>query len=93
MTKRFLLASSKTVINSTDCLESRIRISVPAFLRCLLIDFLQGPEEETRFRYCWRVKSSFKLVWMESTYPCNSPFVEAALLLIGLTHISFIKNQ
>ncbi len=28
---------------------------------------------ETTFHYCWSlVKSSFKLVWMESTSPCNS---------------------
>ncbi len=27
---------------------------------------------ETIFHYCWRVKSSFKLVWLELTSPCNS---------------------
>jgi len=27
----------------------------------------QSSETETTFHYCWRVKSSFKLVWMEST--------------------------
>jgi hypothetical protein len=27
---------------------------------------------ETTFNYCWRVKSSFKLVWIESTSSCNS---------------------
>ncbi len=52
-------------------------------------------ETETTFRYCWRIKSSFKLVWMESTSPCNSRIgyllVEVALLLIGLAQISFVK--
>jgi hypothetical protein len=33
----------------------------------------QGPEAETTFHYCWRLKSSFKPVWMESIYSCNSP--------------------
>ncbi len=32
----------------------------------------QSSEAETTFHYCWRVRSSFKLVWMESTSPCNS---------------------
>jgi hypothetical protein len=32
--EKFLLASLKTHTNSKDCYESRIRISVPAFLRC-----------------------------------------------------------
>ncbi len=29
-------------------------------------------ETETTFHYCWRVNSSFKLVWMESISPSNS---------------------
>jgi hypothetical protein len=29
-------------------------------------------ERERRLHYCWRVKSGFKLVWIESTFPCNS---------------------
>ncbi len=53
---------------------------------------LQSSETET-FHYCWRVKSSFRLVWMESTSPCNSLLlVEVALLLIGMTHIAFGKK-
>jgi hypothetical protein len=30
------------------------------------------PRDRDKFHYCWRVKSSFKLVWTESTFPCNS---------------------
>jgi hypothetical protein len=40
------------------------------------------------------VKSSFKLVWMESTSPTQLAdwlLVEVALLLIGVTQISFDK--
>ncbi len=29
-------------------------------------------ETETTFHFCWRVISSFKMVWMESTLPCNA---------------------
>ncbi len=32
----------------------------------------QSWKTETTFHYCWRVKSCCKLVWMESTFPCNS---------------------
>jgi hypothetical protein len=32
----------------------------------------QSLKAETTFHYCWRVKSWFKVVWMESTSPCNS---------------------
>jgi hypothetical protein len=32
----------------------------------------QSSEAETPFHYCWRVRHSFKLVWMESTSQCNS---------------------
>jgi hypothetical protein len=28
--------------------------------------------DDKTFHYYWRVKSSLKLVWMESTAPCNS---------------------
>jgi hypothetical protein len=43
-------------------------------------------------------KCSFKLVWMESTSPCNSligqwPLVEVPLRLIDLSYISSDKNQ
>ncbi len=43
---------------------------------------------ETAFHHCWGVKSSFKLVWMEFTFPCNSLIgysFEVALLLKCLT--------
>jgi hypothetical protein len=45
------------------------------------------------FHYWWRVKSSFKLVWMESTSTCNSLIglpIEMALQLFGLakSHLS-----
>jgi hypothetical protein len=53
---------------------------------------LQISETETTFHYCWRVKSSFKLVWMESTIPMQLTdwlLIEVALLLIGLSQISF----
>ena len=33
---------------------------------------LQSSKTETTFHCCWRVKSSFKLVWMESNSPCSS---------------------
>jgi hypothetical protein len=33
----------------------------------------QSSEIETTFHhYYWRLKSRFKLVWMESTFPCNT---------------------
>ncbi len=32
----------------------------------------QSRKAETTFHYCWEIKSSFKLVWMESTIPCDS---------------------
>ncbi len=32
---------------------------------------MQSLKIETTFHYCWRVKSSFKPVWMESTSPCK----------------------
>jgi len=32
----------------------------------------QSWKAETTFHFCWWVKSSFQLVWMESTTPCNS---------------------
>ncbi len=38
----------------------------------LLKDLLQSWKPETTFHYCYGVKSTFKLVWMESTSPCNS---------------------
>jgi hypothetical protein len=41
------------------------------------------------------VKKLFKLVWVESTFPMQLTdwlLVEVALLLIGLTQISFVKN-
>ncbi len=51
---------------------------------------------EATFHYCWRVKSSITLVWIESTLPMQLTdwsLVEVALLLIGLTHISSDKNE
>jgi hypothetical protein len=49
--------------------------------------------------FCWRVKSSFKLVWKKEstcTSPCNSLIGYSlnwlALLLIGLTKISVIES-
>ncbi len=33
---------------------------------------LQSWKAGTTFHYCWEVKCSFKLVWMESSSPCNS---------------------
>jgi hypothetical protein len=47
------------------------------------------------FHYWWRVKSSFKLVWMESTLPCNSLIgysLKWRCYFIGLTKISFVTN-
>jgi len=32
----------------------------------------QSWKAETTFQYCWRVNNCFKLVWTETTYPCNS---------------------
>ncbi len=52
----------------------------------------QSWKAETTFHNCWGVKSSFKLVWMESISPCDSLIgysVDGALLLIGLTQIYF----
>ncbi len=52
-------------------------------------------ETETTFHYCWRVKSSFTMILMESTSPVQFAdwlLVEEALLVIGLTKISFVKN-
>jgi hypothetical protein len=42
-----------------------------------------------------KVKSSFKLLWMEYISPCNSRIghMLETLLLIGLTNISCDKNQ
>jgi hypothetical protein len=56
-------------------------------------------DRDDYFHYCWKVKNCFKLVWMESTSSADLPhrnswpFAEAALLVIGLTLISFDKNQ
>ncbi len=50
---------------------------------------------ETTLHCCWRLKSSLKLVWMESTSPCNSLIghsLKWRCMLIVLTHISFDKN-
>jgi hypothetical protein len=32
----------------------------------------QSSKAEMPFHYCWVVNTSFKVVWMESTSPCNS---------------------
>ncbi len=34
---------------------------------------LLSSQTETTFHYCWRVKSSFELVWMESTSTLQLP--------------------
>ncbi len=64
----------------------------PLFMHSFVLFWsILRPETETILHYCWRVKSSFKLVWMESSSPCNSLFgysLKVAPLLIGLTHIS-----
>jgi hypothetical protein len=52
-------------------------------------------ETDTTFHYCWRVKGSFKLVWMEIYLPMQFTdwlLVEVALLLIGLTQIYLSKT-
>jgi hypothetical protein len=58
--------------------------------------WLRTLSSETTFHYCWRVKSIFKLVWMNSTSPIHLIdwlLVEVALLLIGLTKISLTKSS
>jgi hypothetical protein len=47
------------------------------------------------FYYCLRVKSSFELVWMESTSTCNSLIglpIEMALQLFGLAKYHLSKT-
>ncbi len=45
----------------------------PLFMHTfILLWSILRPETETIFHFCWMVKSSFKLVWMESSSPCNS---------------------
>ncbi len=44
-------------------------------LICIYCMYRQGPEAETTFHYCWRIKSSFKLAWKESISTCNSLIV------------------
>ncbi len=46
---------------------------------------------ETTFHYCWRVKSSLKLVWIKSTSPCKS-LVVYSLKRHGLSIISLTKS-
>jgi hypothetical protein len=50
----------------------------------------------TTFHYWWRVKSNFELGLDGIYLPMQLtdwPLVEVALLLIGLTHISFDKTS
>jgi hypothetical protein len=87
----FLLSEHSTVLGGISCL--------PTFLTQYPTrrDFLPSyfPELKSRddIPYCWEVKISFKLVWMNLP-PINAPdwpLVEVALLLIGLIHI-FLTN-
>jgi hypothetical protein len=56
----------------------------------------QSSETEKTFHDCWWIKSSIKLVWMESSSPCNSLMGYSlkwrCCVLIGLTQISFVSN-
>ncbi len=49
----------------------------PGELFIIHLLYRQWPEAETTFHYCWRIKSSFKLAWMESISTCNSLIVHS----------------
>ncbi len=64
---------------------------MPLHLKNLCGNVYLSSETETTFHYCWRVKSSFCKIFLPIQLT-DWLLVEMALLLIGLTQISFVKN-